>query len=70
LEQLSFVTLSTGIFFSFFMIWFLKACMPKIPFYLAYVIGAACLMITNMLSYFFLDPVKLGFWKMFGIFWA
>jgi hypothetical protein len=69
LEQISYVTLSTGIFFSFFMIWFLKTCMPKIPFYLAYVIGGSSLVLTNMLQYFFLEPLQLGFGKMFIIFW-
>ena len=29
LEQVSLITLSTGIIFSFFMIWFLATCMPK-----------------------------------------
>ena len=69
LEQISYITLTTGVIFAFFMIWFLGACMPKIPFYLNYVIGGAGLVITNIMFYAFLEPETLGFWKMFWIYW-
>ena len=54
LELVSFVTLSTGIIFSFFMVWFLSACMPKMPFYASFVIGAFGNGIYNYLMYTFL----------------
>jgi hypothetical protein len=69
LEQVSYVTLSTGVFFAFFMIWFLGACMPKMPFYVSYIIGSSGLVITNMMFYLFIDPIKIGFWRMFAIYW-
>jgi hypothetical protein len=56
LEQVGYVTLTTGVLFAFFMIWFLGACMPKIPFYLSYVIGTSGLVLGNMMMYAFLEP--------------
>jgi len=69
LEQVSYITLTTGVLFSFFMIWFLGAIMPKVPFYMSYVCGGAGLVITTMMSFNFLHPEELGFWKMFAIYW-
>ena len=63
------ITLSVGVIFSFMMAWFLEACMPKTPFYISYIIGALSLGIYNLLMYFYLDPVKLGFRNMFIISW-
>lgn len=63
------MTLTTGVMFAFFMIWFLGAIMPKIPFYLAYVIGGCGIVITNMMNFTFLEPAKEGFGKMFALYW-
>lgn len=67
LEQVSYVSLTSGVLFSFFMIWFLAACMPKVPFYLSYIIGAVGVMIGNMFMYAFLEPYEIGFWGMFWV---
>ena len=70
IEQISYVTLSTGVLFSFFMIWFLNTWMPKISFYSSYVIGGAGVLSTNLMLFLFLDPESLGFGKMFAIYWV
>lgn len=69
LEQVSYITLTTGVLFAFFMIWFLGAIMPKMPFYVSYVLGGAGLVVGNMMMYAFLEPQELGFWKMFAFYW-
>lgn len=43
--------------------------MPKMPFYVPYVIGGAGLVVGNMMNYAFLEPQELGFAKMFAIYW-
>jgi hypothetical protein len=56
LENVSYITLTTGILFAFFMIWFLGACMPKIPFHVSYIVGGAGLVVGNMMMFAFLEP--------------
>lgn len=69
IKDISYVTLTTGVIFSFFMIWFLKNWMPKITFYSSYIIGGAGLLFTNMMMLLFLDPARIGFGKSFVFMW-